>query len=380
MKSETRVKSVVGLWVVLVSAPASAQVVVQQQAPAGWVQVQQQGTVTGSAQVGVQVGGPVVYGQPNQQGVVVVQQGQPQQQQQWAGQQGQVQVQGWQPAPLGMAPQVIVDPFGPGGAPQQDQWSQPQQAGQVWIAGRWEPTPQGRQWVPGHWEMPPQQGYVWVEPEWSRRGNGWGHRRGYWSRPQNIGQQWLQPGAFGLQTQVRPYQVGHVITGMLGQGSFHRQEGGFADDYAVYLQAGQPVTFVVTGGQAAGQSNQLLDVVASIHFQGQELASDDDGAGFPHARLMFTPRVTGVYALRVTSYGSRFEQGTYSVQSWAGMVAQAQPFGAIQGWQGQQGVVINGQQPIAQPVMIQPAQPQTINVEIPQPQPQPRFRRRRWWR
>lgn len=318
-------------------------------------------TTTTTATANTNVATQVVGGQ------VVVAQGAPMQPQGWMGP---------RPMPQPYAQPVAVPVTGPVGPqatinlqipnipqPQQpDRFVPPSQPGQVWIPGRWHWINGSQQWIPGHWETPPQAGQVWVQPQYGRRGRRAWYRPGYWGQPQQIGGQFLQPGAFGIQAQVSPLQVGQIVTGSLDSRDFHRPEGGYADDYAVFLQAGQPVTFVVTGGQTT-QGGQLLDVVASIHFQGRELASDDDGAGFPHARLTFTPQVSGVYALRVASYGARFDMGSYTVQSWAGMVNNAQPFnpGGTWGWGG-------GVQP--QPMQPQPMQPQP--VVFPQPmQPQP---------
>jgi hypothetical protein len=357
MRNTVRVSGVlVTLSVALSAASASAQV---------QAQVQVQGGV--GVQSGFVAPQPVFnqpVGQPVAQPVVIAQPV------------GQPVVMGPRPIGMPIAQPVAVPVTGPIG-PQQavnvqigpppprgpDQFVAPRQPGQVWVRGYWAFVNGQQQWVPGHWEMPPQQGQVWIESEWNRRGRRWSHRPGYWGVPQQIAPQYLQPGAFGVQAQVRPYQVGQMVTGSLDTTDFHAPQGGYVDDYAVFLQAGQPVTFVVTGGPS-GQQGTLLDVVASIHFQGQQLASDDDSAGFPHARLVFTPRMTGVYALRVASYGARFETGSYSVQSWQGAVQNAPVFNQWQEYTGPQPV-----QP--QPVYPQPVQPQPVYVG-PQPvQPQP---------
>jgi hypothetical protein len=295
---------------------------------------------------------------------------------------GPVPVQGWmgpQPMPQPYAQPIAVPVTGPVGPqatinlqipnvppPQQpDRFAPPSQPGQVWIPGRWHWNNGAQQWIPGHWETPPQQGQVWMQPQWGRRGRRAWYRPGFWGQPQQIGGQFLQPGAFGIQAQVTPLQVGQIVTGILDNRDYHRPEGGYADDYAVFLQAGQPVTFVVTGGPST-QSGQLLDVVASIHFQGRELASDDDGAGFPHARLTFTPPASGVYALRVASYGAHVDMGSYTVQSWLGAVNNAQPFNPGGSW----GWAPGGPQLQPQPMQPQPMQPQP--VVFPQPgQPMP---------
>jgi hypothetical protein len=294
-------------------------------------------------------------GQPG--GVIVAQPvGQP------IGQPGGVVVTG----PVGPQATINLQIPGPPPPPQQDILVAPQQPGQVWIPGRWEWINGQQQWIPGHWETPPQPGHIWVEPQFGRRGRGWWYRRGYWSNPSQIGQQWLQPGAFGVQAQVQPYQIGQIVAGELTMQDFHDPNGGYVDDYAVFLQAGQPVTFIVTGGPSS-QPGQLLDVVASIIFQGRELVRDDDGAGYPHARLVFTPRMSGVYGLRIASWGARFETGAYTIQSWAGVVQNAQPFNPNQGWQGWGGMSPMQPQPMQpQPLQPQPVQPQPVVVG-PQP-------------
>jgi hypothetical protein len=77
--------------------------------------------------------------------------------------------------------------------------------------------------------------------------------------------------------------------------------------------------------------------------------------------LVFTPQVTGVYALRVSSWGARFDTGSYSIQSWPGAVQSAQPFAPVQNW----GWSTPGQ-PQPQPVQVQP-QPIPVQVQRTQP-------------
>lgn len=116
-----------------------------------------------------------------------------------------------------------------------------------------------------------------------------------------------------------PIQLGTVIHGALQMGDMVLPTGTLADDYSIMLTAGVPVTIVVRGGpQTMPPSSSTLDVYTVLLQNGVELAHDDDGAGYPNSRIVFTPPATGMYTIRVTTFGSGMRQGMYTLQTMPG--------------------------------------------------------------
>lgn len=295
---------VAALLVGVLGSGADAQMIVQPMGPPGGIVLQagvpQPGIMPGNVQI--RVGVP---GVPGVQAVVqpapgVVGGGR------WIGAAGPQQFIVAQPPP----------------APLQDQWVPARRPGETWVAGHWHWNGGQYQWLPGRWEMPPQQGVVWVPAAWRQQPGGSVFVPGHWEQPgyydPNAYQGYRQRG-WGLRTNAHAYTVGSTVTGMLGQDDHRFANGGYAEDYMVFLQAGQPVTFLVQGGPVPAMPGQRLDVYAQLFLDGQELAADDDGAGFPDARLQAVPPRTGMYILRISSVGSTVgEVGSYVIRSSAG--------------------------------------------------------------
>jgi hypothetical protein len=132
----------------------------------------------------------------------------------------------------------------------------------------------------------------------------------------------MQPGM--MQPGMQPagggmVQVGGMVSGTLQQGDMALQDGSIADNYNVMLTAGQPVTVVVRGGPSMTTPGSNLDVYTLLlNAQQQELVHDDDSAGNLNSRIVYTPTMTGMYTIRVTTFGSGMKQGAYTLQVMPG--------------------------------------------------------------
>ncbi|MEI8254099.1 MAG: PPC domain-containing protein [Deltaproteobacteria bacterium] len=96
--------------------------------------------------------------------------------------------------------------------------------------------------------------------------------------------------------------------------------GRVGDHYILHLTAGQPVTFVARGGTQASTGSPL-DMMMFLYQNHNLIMTDDDSASDGSAlnpRIVYTPPTTGVYVLRVTSYGGDFRQAPYALQAYAG--------------------------------------------------------------
>jgi len=109
-----------------------------------------------------------------------------------------------------------------------------------------------------------------------------------------------------------------TVSGSLQQGDTALPEGRVCDDHTVWLSTGQPVTVVVRGGPSTSTPGSNLDVYTSLMLNGQEVVHDDDSAGSFNSRIVYTPTSTGMYTVRVTTYGGGLKTGAYTVQTWAG--------------------------------------------------------------
>jgi hypothetical protein len=95
------------------------------------------------------------------------------------------------------------------------------------------------------------------------------------------------------------------------------------DDFALMLTQGHPVTIIVRGGQSQDTDGGVLDVQALLMFNDQPAANDDDSARSGqalNARIIFSPPITGLYILRVTTSGSGPHHGAYALQVYDGAV------------------------------------------------------------
>jgi len=112
--------------------------------------------------------------------------------------------------------------------------------------------------------------------------------------------------------------VGMIQTGNLQMGDTPLTDGSVADDYNVMLTAGMPVTIVVRGGPSVTSPGSNLDVYTILLQNGVEVTHDDDSAGNLNSRIIFTPPTTGMYTVRITTYGSGLRQGMYTLQTYPG--------------------------------------------------------------
>jgi hypothetical protein len=113
-----------------------------------------------------------------------------------------------------------------------------------------------------------------------------------------------------------PLALGTVVAGALADTDQHLPDGRVADDYLVTLAPGQSLTFVVRGGPSVSTPGSTLDVYAMLLLNGTELAHDDDSAGYPNSRILFTATTAGTYTLRVSTFGGALRLGAYTLQTW----------------------------------------------------------------
>ena len=110
-----------------------------------------------------------------------------------------------------------------------------------------------------------------------------------------------------------------TVQGTLQAGDTQMPDGSVADDHTVWLTAGQPSTVVVRGGSATTSPGSNLDVYTILLGPNhQEITHDDDSAGNFNSRIIYTPTQTGMYTVRVTTYGSGLKTGAYTVQTYDG--------------------------------------------------------------
>lgn len=131
-------------------------------------------------------------------------------------------------------------------------------------------------------------------------------------------------GTPGMPGVAQMTAVGQIVTGNLAIGDMMLPNGNLADDYNIALTAGVPVTIVVRGGPSVTTPGSNLDVYTYLLQNGVELMHDDDSAGYPNSRIIFTPPTTGIYTIRVSTFGSGMRQGMYTVQTWPGANPMAQ--------------------------------------------------------
>jgi TPR repeat protein len=96
------------------------------------------------------------------------------------------------------------------------------------------------------------------------------------------------------------------------QDAFDRQrKQSYAKTYKVSLKAGTVYRIDMVG--KVGQAKPPLDAFLRLEdAEGRELAFDDDGGGWPHARLFYRPATDGVYTVVATSFDPR-QTGAYTV-------------------------------------------------------------------
>jgi hypothetical protein len=107
-----------------------------------------------------------------------------------------------------------------------------------------------------------------------------------------------------------------VTRGELASGDFAVPEdsGRVADQYFVQLTAGVPVTFIARGGTEPS-SGASIDLMLMLYRNRDDSAAS---GGAMNPRIVFSPSETGLYVLRVTSYGGNFRAGPYTLQTYSG--------------------------------------------------------------
>jgi hypothetical protein len=113
-------------------------------------------------------------------------------------------------------------------------------------------------------------------------------------------------------------QLGGVVRGALAAGDTVLTDGSYADNYALSLTEGQPVTIVVRGG-ARSDINETMDMYSALFLGDAEIEHNDDiTAENRDSRIVYTPTRTAVYRLVVTTFGSGAKPGAYEVVVAAG--------------------------------------------------------------
>lgn len=121
-------------------------------------------------------------------------------------------------------------------------------------------------------------------------------------------------GTAGAQQRLTNVQVGNGVLG----GSDRRDSAGYYDDFTFVLDVGQRVR--ATAVRPQGSS---LDPILEVYAPGggQYIARDDDGGGFPNARVEFTAPRAGTYTIRIRAYGGSTGPYDFRIEP---MVATAQ--------------------------------------------------------
>lgn len=135
-------------------------------------------------------------------------------------------------------------------------------------------------------------------------------------------QQAVAPSGVAFASQVAtPLAVGSAVQGQLDATDPRNERGNAFDDYVVQLTAGVPVVIDVRAGPAFNSyAGGLLDVYTYLLFNGMEVARDDDGGGYPHSRIVYTPAYSGPFVIRVSSFGTGLREGAYTVMVRAGPI------------------------------------------------------------
>jgi len=119
----------------------------------------------------------------------------------------------------------------------------------------------------------------------------------------------------GQTVPTRPLVVGQTVRDAMSAGDAHLRDGSAADDWAIDLRAGVPVTLSVRGEREAAAGSGELDVMVRLLRDGVVVASNDDDGGGVRARLTHTPAASGRYVVRVTTHGPWVRAGAYTLDA-----------------------------------------------------------------
>ena len=114
------------------------------------------------------------------------------------------------------------------------------------------------------------------------------------------------PGALALGTR---------ISGALDDGDSALENGALFDDYAIDLEAQQPLDLDLRGGWSKTEPGCNLDVFLEVLEDGRSLAHDDDGRGGFDAKLLWNAPDTGRFVIRVSTSGSGRKRGSYTLSA-----------------------------------------------------------------
>jgi hypothetical protein len=107
--------------------------------------------------------------------------------------------------------------------------------------------------------------------------------------------------------------LGTRISGALDEGNGVLENGALYDDYAIDLEAGQPLDLDLRGGWSKTDPGCNLDVFLEVLQDGRSLAHDDDSGGGFDARLLWTAPDKGRYVVRVSTSGAGRKRGSYTL-------------------------------------------------------------------
>lgn len=112
-------------------------------------------------------------------------------------------------------------------------------------------------------------------------------------------------GTVSAQQRLTSPQIGNGVLG----GSDQSDSAGYYDDFVFILDAGQRVRATATRPQGSA-----LDPILEIYAPGggQYIARDDDGGGFPNARVEFVAPRAGAYTIRLRAFGNT--SGPYDIR------------------------------------------------------------------
>ncbi len=111
----------------------------------------------------------------------------------------------------------------------------------------------------------------------------------------------------------RTLVLGTRISGALDDSDATLDNGALFDDYAIDLEAGQPLALDLRGGWSKTDPGCNLDVFLEVLQDGRSLAHDDDSSGGFDARLLWTAPDQGRYVVRVSTSGSGRKRGSYTL-------------------------------------------------------------------
>jgi hypothetical protein len=119
----------------------------------------------------------------------------------------------------------------------------------------------------------------------------------------------------GQTVPTRPLAVGQTVHDAMSTTDARLRDGSAADDWAIDLRAGVPVTLSVRGEREVAAGSGELDVMVLLLHDGVVVASNDDDGGGVRARLTHAPAASGRYVVRVTTHGPWVRAGDYTLEA-----------------------------------------------------------------